>query len=267
MSVELLTRHLGAIACPACQGHLVHTPETVRCNQCTAVFSYDDHCLNLAPDQKLPDLNGLGPLFLQDPLQIARYEDLTRAAFLRVAACNWAEEFTADQELDYLREHASATAGPIVDIACGAGRWTRILTEKFGSQRVIGLDISDAMLARIVRALPDILTLRASAMNLPFGDSTLGGANCFAALQIMPDPARIIAEIGRCLQPGGTFTLGTLTPAPRSVQRYLQRRQEEAFNTRSFDPTDLDAWIRAAGMRIVHQITPASFLFLTAQRN
>jgi SAM-dependent methyltransferase len=266
MSAELLAGHLAAIRCPACESELISEPGGVECRRCAARFAYRGNCLDLAPNRKLPDLSGLGPLFLQDPLQITRYEDLTRPAFLRVAAANWAADFTPEQEMAYLRDHASAAEGPVLDVACGAGRWTRVLMEKFGSRRVIGLDLSDAMLDAIGRALPGILTIRASAMWLPFGNSTLGAVNCFAALQIMPDPAHVIAEIGRCLQPGGIFTLGTLTPAPRPIQRYFQRRQEEVFSTRSFEPSDLVAWIHSAGMRIVHQITPASFLFLTAER-
>ncbi|MBB5109762.1 ubiquinone/menaquinone biosynthesis C-methylase UbiE [Streptomyces spectabilis] len=154
----------------------------------------------------------------------------------------------------------------MLDIACGAGRWTKVLADKFGNRRVIGLDLSDAMLAAVQLALPGILTVRANALSLPFGTATLGAANCFAALQIMPDPAKVIAEIGRSLKPDGTFTLGTLRPAPRPVQRYFQRRQEEVFRTRSFHFTELETWIHAAGMRICHHIAPACFHFVTARR-
>jgi SAM-dependent methyltransferase len=262
--LELSQQQQQAIRCPGCLGQVSAT--TLHCGRCAKVFPWYDAYLDLEPDISLPTTTGLGPLLLQDPLQIARYEDLTRPAFLRVAAANWADELTGDDERGYLHEHVAPVDGPIVDIACGAGRWTRVMVNDHGADRVIGLDLSVAMLNAIARALPDILRVRASAMRLPFADGSLGAVNCSAALQIMPDPGHVIAEIGRCLGTGGSFTLATLTQAPRPVQRYFQRRQEEVFNTRSFEPHQVNAWLDAAGLELVHEYTPACFLLCTARK-
>jgi ubiquinone/menaquinone biosynthesis C-methylase UbiE len=205
-------------------------------------------------------------LLLQDPLQITRYEDLTRPAYLRVAAANWADELTPEQEFAYLHEHMAPAEGPILDVACGAGRWTSVFVADHGADRVIGLDLSVAMLTAHAAALPGVLRLRASAMRLPFADGTLGAVNCSAALQIMPDAGQVINEIGRCLTTGGTFTLATLVHASRPVQRYFQRRQEEMFNTKSYELEQIRTWLDAADLELLDHQTPACFLLLTARK-
>ncbi|WP_370942368.1 class I SAM-dependent methyltransferase [Amycolatopsis sp. cg5] len=266
MSADLLVRHVDRMTCRSCRAGLVASTSGAECQACAQTYPDLGGFLDLTLDLAMPAKIGLGTLLSQAPLQVARYEDLTRAAYLQVAAVNWGEQCTQEMEKQYLREHAGADAGPAVDIACGPGRWTRVLVEKFGADQVIGLDLSVTMLRAIHEALPGISLVRADAMDLPFADSSLGGVNCSAALQIMPDAARVISEFGRVLGPGGTFTLASLTEAPRPLQRYFQRRQEVAFGARSFRLDDVLEWTRASGMEVLDVTTPASFLLLTARK-
>ncbi|MFD4637103.1 methyltransferase domain-containing protein [Lentzea sp. NPDC058436] len=266
MSTDLLVRHADLLTCQRCRSGLVATPGGAQCSSCGRAYPDQGGFLDLVPDFAMPTKIGLGPLLLQDPLQVARYEDQTRISYLQVAAANWANQCTQEHEKEYLREHAGADGGPTVDIACGPGRWTRVLVEKFGADRVIGLDLSLAMLHAIHEALPGISLVRASGMDLPFADGSLGGVNCSAALQIMPDAAKVISEFGRVLAPGGTFTLASLTHAPRPLQRYFQHQQETVFGTKSFRLDDVLQWVRSSGMEVLDVTTPASFLLLTARK-
>lgn len=266
MSTELLTRHIDRMICLKCRAPLTSAENGSKCPGCLAEYPDRGGYLDMTPDLAMPTKIGLGPLLLQDPLQVARYEKLTRSAYLRVAAANWDEACTPEFELDYLRKHAGAANGPVVDIACGPGRWTRELVQRFGADQVVGLDLSAAMLQSIHVNLPSIFLVRASAMDLPFASGTLGGVNCSAALQIMPDAATVIGEFGRCLQPGGTFTLASLTHAPRPAQRYFQHQQEIVFGTKSFRLEDVLRWTTDAGMDVVDVTTPASFLLMTARK-
>jgi ubiquinone/menaquinone biosynthesis C-methylase UbiE len=117
-----------------------------------------------------------------------------------------------------------------------------------GLDRVIGLDLSAAMLAAIGMALPGLCLVRASALQLPFPDAVLGAVNCSNALQLFPYPHLAIAEIGRCLRPGGCFTAFTFRQADRPTYRYFQLRHEATFNVRSFSPADIATWLDAADM-------------------
>ena len=69
----------------------------------------------------------------------------------------------------------------------------------------LGVDISEPMLARAVRAEagPQVGFLRADAQRLPLRDQTIDAAVSIAVLQLIPDPAATLSEIARVLRPGG----------------------------------------------------------------
>ena len=209
---------------------------------------------------------GLGPLYMQDPLHVPRYERETREEFLKVMGANWDRDLTPEREDEYLRENLRPTAGPILDLGCGAGRWTRTVVEQVGLPRVIGLDLSVAMIDLIRRELPGLCVVRGTALQLPFLDSSLGAVNCSNALQLLPDPPTVIQEIGRCLQPGGVFTAFTFRQAERPAYRYFQSRHEQTFNVRSFQVTELAAWLDAAGLEMIDLRTAASMVLFTGRR-
>jgi len=137
----------------------------------------------------------------------------------------------------YAREEAFLTAqldpaeGPILDLACGTGRYTRRLASRYPGRAVIGADLSASMLARAA-AEGGALYLRASAQALPFADACLGHVNCFGALHLFPDPPAALAEMGRCLAPGGGLTVLTASRvegAGRPLQRAFDRAVKLEF--------------------------------------
>jgi len=73
----------------------------------------------------------------------------------------------------------------------------------------LGLDISEPMLARAVRAEagPLVGFLRADAQRLPLRDETVDAVVSMAALQLIPDPRAALAEMARVLRPGGRLAL------------------------------------------------------------
>jgi SAM-dependent methyltransferase len=73
----------------------------------------------------------------------------------------------------------------------------------------LGLDLSQAMLARAVRAEagPQIAFLRADAQKLPLRDETVDAVVSIAVLQLVPDPAAALAEMARVLRAGGRLAV------------------------------------------------------------
>ncbi len=264
MYKRLAVRHRDNFGCPACRGRLQEHDRTLVCPQCPASYSDAAGYLDFAPTVTMKP--GLGPFYLQDPLHVPRYESATRAAFLNIMGQNWRGALCANDEDAYIREHLDVVDGPVLDVGCGAGRWTRTVCEYVGVDRVIGLDLSVAMLAAIGAALPDMCLVRSSALQLPFLDATLGAVNCSNALQLFPDPHLAIAEVGRCLRPGGSFTAFTFRQADRPAYRYFQLRHEATFNVRSFPPADIATWLDAADMDLVDLTGPAGVLLFTARR-
>ncbi|WP_158634294.1 class I SAM-dependent methyltransferase [Amycolatopsis sp. WAC 04197] len=253
-----------ALACPACHGGLARTSGGLRCAACANEYPANGEYPDFAPEMRMK--SGLGPFYLQDPLHVPHYEAKTRVAFLEIMGGNWDGAVTPEVEDDYLRGHLGAGDAPLLDLACGAGRWTRTLAGHLGSDQVIGLDLGRAMLTSIRAALPEVPVIRASALALPFADGSLGGVNCSNALQLLPDPRAVLFGAGRCLRPGGVFTAFTFLRSESPARRYFQHRHERTFNVRSFTAGELITWLDSAGLALTDLTTEADMVFLTARR-
>ena len=73
----------------------------------------------------------------------------------------------------------------------------------------LGIDISEAMLARAVaaEATANVGFVRADAQRLPFRDAVADAVVSMAALQLIPDASAALREMVRVLKPGGRLAL------------------------------------------------------------
>lgn len=107
----------------------------------------------------------------------------------------------------------------VLDVACGTGRFTRAFGEAVDPEGLsIGLDGSVTMLDKALAApSPASVTyLRADAVDLPLGESTVDAVCCFAALHMFADPDAALDSFARVLKPGGSVVM--LTSARHSDQ-------------------------------------------------
>lgn len=96
----------------------------------------------------------------------------------------------------------------LLDIGCGTGLLSRCLPE----HRLIALDIAPAMLQLAKAELGSAaLWLQGDAEQLPIADAQLDGATANLALQWCYLP-QVLAEVQRCLKPGGWCVFSTLGP-------------------------------------------------------
>jgi SAM-dependent methyltransferase len=251
------------LACPSCLGVLTTTAEGMRCSSCKHDYRDAGEYLDFGPEVRTEA--GLGQFFLDDPLHVQRYELLTRSSFLQIMGNNWDSALTPQAEDDYLRAHLTAADVPVLDLACGAGRWTRTLVDHLGLTQVIGLDLSVAMINAIHAELPGLRVLRGTALKLPFATGSLGAINCSNALQLLPDPRLVLREAARCLRPGGIFIAFTFRCAERPTYRHFQRQHEKTFGVRSFSPTELVPWLGTAGLELIDLRSPAGMLLFAAR--
>jgi len=265
----LLTRHITALRCPHCHGGLAVRSASVVCTGCARTYPIEGGILDLtatAADRSGDFLFRLAEM----PAMGYFYETYARPNFLRVCGANWGGRFTPADEDAYIARNVCPVEGPVLDLAAGAGRWTSVLAEAVGADRVIALDLGPPMLAALRERLPEVPAVLAGAAVLPFGDAVLGAVLCWNALQAFPaDAPAAIAEVGRCLRPGGTFTLLTFRNSDEPVYRYFVGRHhfpQHVDGLRLFDRPDVVEWITGAGMRIRDEFDHGLFVIITAER-
>ena len=101
-----------------------------------------------------------------------------------------------------------------LDIGCGEGHNTRLLAKR--NAHVTALDISEIFIeyARQSEALEPLgIDYRvASAVELPFSDSTFDFATAFMSFMDIPETSRVLAEAYRVLKPGGFLQFSITHP-------------------------------------------------------
>jgi len=94
----------------------------------------------------------------------------------------------------------------VLDVGCGTGWLPRLIAARVPEGSVVGIDVSDEMIARAQRAsagLPN-LTFQVGGVDLiPFPDSTFTKVISVESAYYWPDPTQGIREVCRVLKPGG----------------------------------------------------------------
>lgn len=130
------------------------------------------------------------------------------AGLLRTVPAAAVESFTGVSNVALLAE---LQRGDIVlDLGCGAGLDTLIAARRVGrSGKVIGIDFSEAMLAR-ARAAAAELAIRnvafcnASAERLPLKRGAVDVATVNGIFNLNPERRAIFEELARVIRPGGS---------------------------------------------------------------
>ena len=100
----------------------------------------------------------------------------------------------------------------IADVPCGGGVALRALRPE-QDVRYLALDLSPKMLRRAERragkrSLKQVELRVADMTELPIADGEVDLFLSYSGLHMVPDPERAVAEIARCLKPGGRL-IGT----------------------------------------------------------
>jgi SAM-dependent methyltransferase len=123
--------------------------------------------------------------------------------------------------IDYLAESATGLAAmkhymavahalrtpavPVLDLGCGSGHDLAVL-DTLGV-RGVGVDPSAVMLDAAVAGGTRAPLVRASGERLPFADRAFAGCWVERVLMHVVEPAAVVAEVVRCVRPGGLLTV------------------------------------------------------------
>jgi ubiquinone/menaquinone biosynthesis C-methylase UbiE len=144
---------------------------------------------------------------------------------------------------------AAAQAAPgmtIADVGIGTGFLAEAALD--AGARVIGIDISDAMLAEATRKFAGRpFDAREGGVDaLPLADGEVDAVVANMVLHHAPDPAGAIREMARALKPGGTLVI---TDADSHTHEWLRTEQHDRWL--GFARNDVAGWFTAAGLKEV----------------
>jgi arsenite methyltransferase len=164
-------------------------------------------------------------------------------------------------------------AGPgerVLDAGCGPGYYCAEIAEEVGPEgAVVGVDSSAPMLALAERRCaghPNVALREGDVLALPVEDGSVDAAVCVQVLEYVADATAALAELRRCLRPGGRAvvwdvdwaTLSVHADDPARTDRML--RAWDTHLTHPSLPRTLTARLRAAGFR---DVSAAGHLFAT----
>ncbi len=133
----------------------------------------------------------------------------------------------------------------ILDVATGTARLPRALLAlpDFRGE-IVGLDYSRRMLREAARQTEPwaerCTWVWHGARSLPFPDSSFDAVSSLEALEFMPDPKQVLAEMVRVLRPGGVFLISNRIGHGASWLR-----------GRSYRPAEFEKLLRAQGLEMV----------------
>jgi SAM-dependent methyltransferase len=154
-----------------------------------------------------------------------------------------------------------APPGPVADLGCGPGAHALALARR--GYDVTGVDGSPRMVqvarARAARDKAGV-TFGVHDVSAPlrFADASLGGVLAILVVQHLPRPAAFIAEIRRCLRPGGylLITAPARDSTPLKSQNLYWRLRAACYQlvpgvVRFYDTNSLPLLVQDQGLTVV----------------
>jgi len=160
------------------------------------------------------------------------------------------------------RELGALVPGPrVLDLGMGPGDGALEMARADPARRHVGVDVSDAMVARAARAAAAaqvaLQPVLADGLALPVRDGAFDGVTAHSYLYLVPDPLGALIEARRALRPGGRLALleprdgpfalaGALSFGARGAVSMLLWRTMSRLHRR-FAEAELASLLEAAG--------------------
>jgi SAM-dependent methyltransferase len=167
-------------------------------------------------------------------------------------------------------EFVGVTAAPVADVGCGPGRVAAFLAAR--GLDVVGVDVSQAMLAVARDAHPDIRFEQGWLSALPFRGGSLGGAVCWYSIIHTPPEQldEVFTELQRVLTEDGHLLLAFQAGDGECVHRPDAYGTDISLTSYRHSPDAVARSVIAAGLQVHtravrepeldHETTPQAFI-------
>jgi trans-aconitate 2-methyltransferase len=127
---------------------------------------------------------------------------------------------------EMLREAGSGARNLVVDLGCGPGHTTALLSEVLQCRRTVGLDLSAEFIERARRLASNRIDFRVHDVNVvPFPVGPADLLYCRLLLTHLRDPTEVFARWGTQLAPGGLLMVEeveSIATNSAALERYLE---------------------------------------------
>jgi SAM-dependent methyltransferase len=160
----------------------------------------------------------------------------------------------------------------VLDVPCGGGVAFRTLRPD-RRVRYLAADLDEAMLARARRradrlGLNQVEVRSADMRRLPFDDGVADLGFSYSGLHMIPDPELAIAEMARCIRPGGRIVGTTFLAGGSRRKRLLFAAGARTGHAAPDVTTDeLTRWLTDAGFADTRLSGANAFLLFSARKH
>lgn len=262
MKNELLER----LRCPLCYyqqnyiSYLVENEEYLSCHNCNKKYSFKEEIIDFVEDDTEYKKRNISQWAMEFSPIVRIYENLWRPLVTKpFSDLEW--------EMNKILELMEVNnCNSVLDIACGTGNFTRLISKKVKNVEaiILGTDISFPMLVEAKRNTENIniMFIRANVLKWPFIEESFERIHCSGALHLFSDIQKVFDSISKSLTKGGFFVCSTYVKKDINFDKRIKSLFEKLTKFHWFEVSELKYAALQAGLsKWEHYINKSGIVF------